>query len=151
MTRAIAGRMRLVNHVVVVIVIAQLPAIGPASAHEGVGDCGGPCSSDALGGIQSDCVAPAKPKDVQALREDGVVLPALAGDGLGRIYSFDIGGSTIPEVIPPATWNPLEALDDELRIFGYPPRPRPPLDLNPWKQWMSRAGATRRVASDLCI
>jgi hypothetical protein len=61
---------------------------------------------------------------VSALREDGSEVAAKAGDGMGRRYYFrTIEGGLIPQVVPPAGFDPMTASPKALETFGYPDRP----------------------------
>lgn len=137
--------------VIALSTMVRLPGVGVVQASARGGDCAGPCSDELIRGIQADCETRAKPTGVRALKTDGTTQAALAGDRLGRVYSYDLDGSIVTEVVPPDAWDPLTATDAELSRFGYLPRPDPPLDMKPWMQWISKLAKTRRVASDLCI
>jgi hypothetical protein len=72
---------------------------------------------------------------VSAITTDGTLSQPVSGDGLGRQYTFlTPDGSTQTQTLPPLGWAPLTASDDELALFGFPPRPTDPADLSAWQQ-----------------
>jgi hypothetical protein len=82
-----------------------------------------------LGG--QDCVKAIQPTSVKAVRSDGATQDAQANDGLGRRYEFGTLGD-VHENVPPAGWRPLFASDQELKTYGFPPRPAGVAALQRW-------------------
>lgn len=48
------------------------------------------------------------------------------------VTRFDSRGTVVEFRVPPASWNPLTATDQELSFYGLPPRPTDAADLNSW-------------------
>jgi hypothetical protein len=65
-----------------------------------------------------------KEDHVRALHADGSETQPADGDGLGRRHYFrTVEGGLIPQVIPPAGFDPETASPQELTTYGYPARP----------------------------
>lgn len=96
-----------------------------------------------------DCVHPLPLTRIMALLPDGTEQPPVPGDGLGRIYHYDFGGSDVTEVVSPPGWTPLNGTDEELQIYGLPARPTDPAALKDWISSFShwRGGA----AEGMCL
>lgn len=90
--------------------------------------------------LAADCVASATLKSVAALTQMGSEQEAHDGDGLGRIYRYDLNGNLIEQRTAPIGWVATEASDIALSAFGFPPRPQDPLSL---LSWASKVAAMR--------
>src|SRR5438067_4341889 len=98
-----------------------------------------------------DCVKSYEPTRVEALRSDGTTQPPQANDGLGRRYEFTQLGDAHEDVAPPG-WRPAQASDHELRVYGFPPRPKEPTARQRWEAHAERwtgggNGGTPRMCS----
>lgn len=99
-----------------------------------------PSSSATLGSTTSspDCATSGRLVKIAALSETGHQSDPVQGDGLGRLYTYDLGGVDASEVTPPPNWDPVAASAAALRTFGYPPRPILTSDLATWQAQVSR-------------
>src|SRR5205814_5147582 len=56
------------------------------------------------------------------------------------------------QVVPPAGWNPVTGTDDELRDYGFPPRPSAAADLAAWttryNSWLGAAAPGVCISSE---
>lgn len=60
------------------------------------------------------------------------------------IYHMNFGqGSDVTQVLPPASFNPLNASDAVLQLYDFPPRPHDPAGL---QQWVARMSHFKSVA-----
>ena len=55
----------------------------------------------------------------------------------GKIYVYYIDGIENDFPVPPAGFKPIEASDEELATYGFPPRPTDPSELDKWTKDMS--------------
>lgn len=63
---------------------------------------------------------------------------AAARDTRARAYYYDAGGLQVSEIVPPAGWKPVTATSQELKAYGFPPRPTQAAALRHWTSTMSR-------------
>jgi hypothetical protein len=58
-----------------------------------------------------------------------------AGAGAATVQTFSSsGGTRITTTVPPAGWSPLTATDQQLKAYGFRPRPADPGKLASWRQ-----------------
>lgn len=144
----------VISTVVVALVIATLIAVGAAAAQTNVtGETG--TSTTSTGSKTDSSTAVATDPNIMGQNDPGCVeyaelvsakdLP----DG-GKIYTYSLDGSLIPEPVPPPGWNPLTASDDELKQYGpLFQRPSEPAKLQDWSAKMSRLSFTGKP-SQMC-
>ncbi len=145
------------------VIVGLAPVKGhPPSAAASVSsisppDCINTCTDDPSAGgkapsgaTAADCVKYAALRSVVAIRPDGTNQPAVDGDGLGRLYTYDLNGSEIPQSIPAPSWDPLTASASDLFRYGFPKRPTDLKDLQAWTARVTKLKQTKRVASDMC-
>lgn len=106
-----------------------------------------PSSGDLSGG--SLCVSEIPLKSVMALKPDGTQVPAVDGDGFGRVYSYGGPGDDIKMVMPPPGFDPLTATDGELAMYGFEARPSDPALLDHWKSLYVNYHVT--VPGPMCV
>ena len=70
------------------------------------------------------------------------------GDGLGRAYHYGLDGSDVTQVVTPRGWTPLRGTDQELRTYGFPPRPTDQAGLQRWTA--SFSGWRGSAAEGMC-
>jgi len=89
-----------------------------------------------------DCAEPLAQNPVTALRPDGIEQAPVANDELARRFHYTLDGSDITVTIPPPAWRPLTGSDQELEMYGFPPRPKDAAGLSNWQdaygKWKSR-------------
>lgn len=86
----------------------------------------------------SGCVRRFDATSADAVRADGTTQPPQPNDGMARAYHYDDLDPGVREIVPPQGWRPTSASDEELRTYGFPPRPSDPAALQRWQQDMSK-------------
>jgi hypothetical protein len=122
-------RIRMLSVAGVVLVSAVVASVGSASAQA--------AQSGDLDGTDY-CKTPATLVSVASIRADGT--PALPGTPSGMSatkYTYSLEGDLLTEVEPPAGWKPVSGTDQELRTYGFPPRPTDPAGRGQWNQEFS--------------
>jgi hypothetical protein len=85
-----------------------------------------------------DCVRPLTVQSVDAIAADGRKLTGVLPAEYAKSYSLALyPGDGIREVVPPPSWRPLTATDQELDTYGFPPRPKDADGLAGWTATMS--------------
>jgi len=69
---------------------------------------------------------------------------AASSDSLARAYYFGDDGSQVAEIVPPTGWKPVTATDQELKTYGFPPRPSGRAEFEHWTATMSKWKAPGR-------
>ena len=80
----------------------------------------------------TDCVKQYPVTRVDSITPAGVEVAATPG--LATLSHYDTGhpGDDLREVTPPTGWTPIKATDQELRTYGFPPRPTTAQALSTW-------------------
>jgi len=85
-----------------------------------------------------DCVRSATLVSMTTILPDGSAAPPNATPGqYATRYTYNLDGNLLSEVQPPAGWKPITGTDEELRTYGFPPRPTDPAALKLWNQGFS--------------
>jgi len=92
-----------------------------------------PGASVGAAATSNDCQAAVPKKSASALRSDGTEASAASNDNQGRVYRFGSQQDDIRQVVAPPNFKPLEASDQELKTYGFEPRPADPAMLAHWK------------------
>jgi hypothetical protein len=92
---------------------------------------------DAVGGDLeapgADACVPLRLADVKYLLPDGT-LSDVPGVGSATVYDFDMGGSLVPQIVPPIGFSPTAATDAQLEMYGMETRPTDPDALADWTE-----------------
>lgn len=91
------------------------------------------------------CAAPVTLKSVENVDSAGHVVGAarsgaqanLLQSNLAKRYDYNVGGSVVEQMVPPAGWSPLAAGAQELQTYGFPARPTNPTALSHWQAMLS--------------
>lgn len=65
-----------------------------------------------------------------------------------RVYTYNVDGSDVRQVVPPSGWSPMTATATELAAYGFPPRPTTQPGLAHWQAIMRNWRQT--IASGMC-
>jgi hypothetical protein len=98
----------------------------------------------------ADCVRQITVAYIDSITPEGVEVPLTPG--LATVYHYDTGypGDDVREVVPPGGWAPVQASDEELKTYGFPPRPLDP-DLHAsWTMSMSGYRSALQGAPQMC-
>jgi hypothetical protein len=69
------------------------------------------------------------------------------------VNHWSLGDLDVSQAIPPAGWSPLTASDDDLALYGFPPRPSDAVGLADWQAEFSSvnfSGVSSLSPSDMC-
>jgi hypothetical protein len=97
-----------------------------------------------------DCVRQITVAYVDSITPGGVEVPLTPG--LATVYHYDMGypGDDAWEVVPPGGWAPVQASDEELKTYGFPPRPSDPDLLASWIRGWSGYRSADQGAPQMC-
>jgi hypothetical protein len=105
------------------VAVVCLAAGGSAAATSGSNDVSG----------VSDCSIRATLVRTVLIKPDGSPAPPGARpDRYAVKYVYRLNGSELSQVQPPRGWRPVGATDQELRTYGFPPRPLEPEARSVW-------------------
>jgi hypothetical protein len=93
--------------------------------------------------VGSDCVSNFSQVRVDRLLPNGAKQTLTARqaasttDTFGRSYVYEHGADQVSEIVPPTGWHPLTATAQELKTYGFAPRPTDAAKLAHWTESMS--------------
>jgi hypothetical protein len=87
---------------------------------------------------EAGCVKQLTVQRVDSITAKGTLVAGAAGDTFAKSYVLSNGaGDDVREIVPPPSWRPLNATDEELRTYGFPARPSEPAARSAWHDQMA--------------